>query len=41
MCARVKSKIVLFLGDKLFIIFVMVEYTLEQSIFLCDAYVNS
>ena len=39
-CARVKSKIVLFLGDKLFIIIIRVEYTLEQRIFLYDAYVK-
>ena len=31
-CARVKSKVVLFFGDKVFIIF-MVEFTLEQRIF--------
>ena len=50
-CARVKCKIVLFLGDKLFIIIIiiitiiiiiiMVEYTLEQRIFLYDAYVKN
>ena len=34
-CARVKSKIVFFLGDKLLII-ITVEYTLEQRIFLYD-----
>ena len=37
-CARVKSKIV-FLAHKLFII-IMVEYTLEQHIFLYDTYVK-
>ena len=39
-CARVKSKIVLILGSKLFIIIIMVWYTLEQRIFLYDEYVK-
>ena len=38
-CARVRSTIVLFLGDKLFIV-IMVEYMLEH-IFVYDAYVFS
>ena len=36
---RVKSKNVLFLGVKMFII-IIGEYTLEQRIFLYDAYVK-
>ena len=42
-CAHVKSNIVLFLGDKLFIIIIiiiiiMVDNTLEKRIFLYDGY---
>ena len=38
-CARVKIKIVLLVGDEFFVI-TMVEYTLEQRIFMYDAYVE-